>query len=110
MNIFRKFRAALQLREAVRKADEAHDATGNRFYVVPGAHGKLVVLDRFNFRRLRMKHYIPQNARVNNLLVESFYFTANRSGGECLSEKQRKIKTQNFFAWVEATHKVSKRL
>ena len=33
MNIFRKIRASLRLREAVRQADEKHKETGERYYV-----------------------------------------------------------------------------
>ena len=34
MNIFRKIRASLRLREAVRQADEKHKETGERYYVM----------------------------------------------------------------------------
>lgn len=43
MNIFRKIRASLRLREAVRQADEKHKETGERYYVMP-AGGKKVNL------------------------------------------------------------------
>ena len=43
MNIFRKIRASLRLREAVRQADEKHKETGERYYVMPagGKKGQL---------------------------------------------------------------------
>lgn len=47
MNIFRKIRASLRLREAVRQADEKHKETGERYYVMPagGKKGQLIIMD-----------------------------------------------------------------
>ena len=57
MNIFRKIRASLRLREAVRQADEKHKETGERYYVMPagGKKGQLIIMDRKNFRKLKQK-------------------------------------------------------
>ncbi len=48
MNIFKKIRASLRLREAVRQADKAHRENGQRYYVMPtsGVSGQLVIMDR----------------------------------------------------------------
>ena len=48
MNIFKKIKASLRLREAVRKADKAHSENGQRYYVMPtsGTSGQLVIMDR----------------------------------------------------------------
>lgn len=108
MNIFQKFRATLQLREAIRQAEEAHAADGNRYYVMPADNGKLVIMDRRNFRLLKRKHYVNANANCHNLMVESFYFTANRDGSGYLSEADRKYKVQQYFAWCDAERKRKK--
>lgn len=109
MNIFRKFRASLQLREAIRKAEEACRCHGHRFYVMPtfNGSGKLVIMDRKNFRLLRQKHYISDRANISDLRNECFYFTHDRAGNY-LSESDRRRKLQQFFSWVEADRKARK--
>lgn len=107
MNVLSKFVAYLRLREAVNRADKAHAETGQRYYVVPSAN-KLVILDRKNFRILKHKNYINYSARVNNLIVESFYFTPYRNGDGYLSQSYRKKKIMQYFDWVEATRKAKK--
>ncbi|MDE6468851.1 MAG: hypothetical protein K2L28_08160 [Muribaculaceae bacterium] len=115
MNIFRiidkvallarEFKASLRLREAIKMADKAHQQTGKRYYVMPqhGSGGKnLVVMDRFNFRRLKMKHYIHREARVFDLVRECFYCTGYRDGNQFLAPEDRKKKVMQYFAWVEA--------
>lgn len=105
MKLFTKFRAALRLREAIIKADKAFSTTGNRYYVMPG-HGsrgqKLIVMDRRNFRRLKIKHYINRDVRVGDLVRECFYCTPQRNGRQFLSPHILKLKRQQYFDWVEA--------
>lgn len=111
MNIFRKLKASLRLREAIKMADKAHQQTGHRYYVMPqhGSYGKkLVVMDRYNFRRLKMKHYIQREARVFDLVRECFYCTGYRDGNQSLSPEDRKKKVIQYFAWVEADRKATK--
>lgn len=111
MNIFRRFKASLRLREAIKMANKAHQQTGQRYYVMP-QHGscgqKLIVMDRQNFRRLKMKHYITHDARVFDLVRECFYCTSYTNGDQYLSEADRKKKAQQYFAWVEADRKATK--
>lgn len=112
MNIFRKFRAYLQLREAVRRADKAHQANGQRFYVLPTSDApkgkpQLVVIDRFNFRKLKHKGYIPQKATVRDLVAESFYFTPYANGNAFITAEFRKRKARQFFQWYEAVRKAT---
>ena len=111
MNIFRKLKASLRLREAIKMADKAHQQTGHRYYVMPqhGSYGKkLVVMDRYNVRRLKMKHYIQREARVFDLVRECFYCTGYRDGNQSLSPEDRKKKVIQYFAWVEADRKATK--
>lgn len=104
--------ASLRLREAIRIAEEAHCRDGNRYYVMPqhGSSGKkLIIMDRRNFRRLKMKHYIGRDARVFDMLRECFYFTGNRADDQRLPPDDRKRKILQYFAWVDADRKQSKR-
>lgn len=106
-----EFKASLRLREAVKMADKAHRETGHRYYVMPqhGSYGrKLVVMNRFNFRRLKMKHYIHREARVFDLVRECFYCTGYRDGNQFLAPEDRKKKVIQYFAWVEADRKATK--
>lgn len=108
MNPFRKFKAALELREAIKKANNAHANTGERFFVMPYIDGRLVVMDRKNFRKLRFKGYINRGVYVNDLLLDSFYFTPCRSGNMPMSESLRKNKVKRFFEWKELLLKKKK--
>lgn len=113
MNIFRKFKASLRLREAIKMADKAHRQTGHRYYVMPqhGSGGKkLIIMDRYNFRRLKMKHYIHHEARVFDLVRECFYCTGYRDGNQFLAPKDRKKKVLQYFTWVEADRLSTKSL
>lgn len=101
LNLFRKFKAKVQLAKAIRMADDAHRADGERYYVMPTSSGRLMVTDRKNFRGLKAKHYIPQTASVKNLVDECFYCTPYRDGTGVLPDFVMEIKTKQYFAWVE---------
>lgn len=108
MNIYRKLVAYLQLRNAIRQADEAHEKTGERYYVMPthGTSGKptLVIVDRRNFRKLKFKKYISHYVHVRDLVRESFYFTPYRNGNRAITEEYKKRKCKQYYAWYEAEH------
>lgn len=109
--MFRKFKARLRLREAVKMADRAHSADGNRYYVMPveGSFGrKLVVLDRRNFRIYKRKRYVGPEAKVFDLLRECFYFTPYRLGDKAISPYERKLKEIQYLDWVESDRKTSR--
>lgn len=110
MNIFQKLKASLHLREAVRKADEAHQQTGERYYVMPAsADGcKLIVMNRFNFRKLKQKGYITHKAYVYDLERECFYFTPYRNGSCAISTEIENIKRRQYLDWYNAYIKKSK--
>lgn len=100
MQIFKKLKAILRLREAVRKADEAHRETGERYYVMPAsADGKLIIMDRLNFRKLKHKGYITNRAYVRDLEVECFYFTPYRDGSCALAPEVEAVKRKQYFSW-----------
>ena len=110
MNIFKKITASLRLREAVRKADEAHGENGQRYYVMPtsGTSGQLVIMDRNNFRKLKQKHYIKYSTFVSDLERECFYCTAYRNGAGELSAEVIALKKKQYFSWLEAIAKSKK--
>lgn len=108
MNIFRKFRAYLQLREAVHQADKAHAETGERYYVLPSMDGKLVIMNRINFRKLKQKSYIDHKIKIADLVAESFYFTPYANGGSYITKDFLKRKAKSYYSWIEANHKIKR--
>ena len=110
MHIFQKLKASLRLREAVRKADEAHQQTGERYYVMPAsADGcKLIIMDRFNFRKLKQKGYITRKAYVADIERECFYFTPYRNGTGAITPEIANLKRNQYFGWYAASINQSK--
>jgi hypothetical protein len=108
MNIFHKLKSSLMYREAVRKADRAHADDGRRYYVLPSAEGKLLIMDRENFRILKHKHYIDSRARVQDLVDECFYCTPYRNGDGALPPEQQAIKRKQYFSWYRAFSRLKK--
>ena len=80
MNIFKRFRALLRFREAVKVADAAHKKNGQKYYVLPQTDGKLIVMDRKNFRGLRRKGYISRNASLASVASYCVYCTPDARG------------------------------
>lgn len=103
MNVFQRLKASLRLDKAVKKAEQAHQETGERYYVMPfiGSKGHLVIMDRYNFRKLKQKGYITRNAFVRDLERECFYFTAYRDGSSAISPEIEKLKREQYFSWYE---------
>ena len=101
MNVFKKMKAYLRYREAVRKANEAHERTGERYYVMPASGTKkaLLVMDRFNFRRLKHKGYITNKAFVADLERECFYATPYRNGTAEMPASVIELKKQQYYSW-----------
>lgn len=107
MNIFKKFRASLRLREAIRQADEAHKETGERYYVMPtsGNSGQLIIMDRYNFRKFKQKGYISRKASISNMEQECFYCTPYRNGKDGLSVFILKMKRKAYYSWLVSLEK-----
>jgi hypothetical protein len=100
MNIFKKFKAYLRLREAIRKADEAHAKDGARYYVIPTTKGELLITDRKNFRILKAKGYIHRDMAVTDLIARSVYFTPYKDGSKALSPEYAKEKREAYYQWA----------
>lgn len=103
MNVFKKFKAYLRYREAVKKADEAHAKTGERYYVMPSSGNKkaLLIMDRFNFRKLKHKGYITNKAFVADLERECFYATPYKDGSAEFSYIVINYKKQQYYNWYD---------
>lgn len=107
MNIFKKIYASLRLCEAIRQADEAHKETGERYYVMPtsGKSGQLIIMDRYNFRKLKQKRYVSREASVLDLERECFYCTPYRNGKNELADCIIKMKRKMYYSWLVSLKK-----
>jgi hypothetical protein len=106
MNIFKRIRAILRLNEAIRQADKAHRKTGERYYVMPnGNKGKLIIMDRKNFRKLKQKGYIENKAFVHDLEQECFYCTTYRNGSGMLPLAVKTLKLKQYLSWLDHSKK-----
>lgn len=101
MNVFKKLRAYLRYREAVRKADEAHEKNGERFYVMPGVKNTILIMDRYNFRKLKHKGYISHKASVTDLEKECFYATPYKNGSAKMPTSVIELKKKQYYAWYK---------
>ena len=101
MNIFKKLRASIRYKEAIRQADKAHKETGERYYVMPSSQiGKLIIMDRHNFRKLKQKRYINSKASVSDLQRECFYCTPYKNGSGKISEEVTELKKKQYYEWI----------
>ena len=108
MNIFRKIKAYLMLYKAIEQAETARTQYGRRFYVMPTQDGKLVVMDKYDLRRLKVKHYIDRGVNVETLLQESFYYTALASGLGEINPQDRKNRERAYYKWYDLTCKINR--
>ena len=105
-NPFVHFKDYLRYREAVKKADKAHAESGERYYVMPSVDAKgnplLIVMDRFNFRKLKQKKYISYKATVRDLVNECFYLTPYRDGTGGLDKFGTVLKREMYYDYCQA--------
>ncbi len=81
-------------------ADQAHNKTGERYYVMPTDDAKLIVIDRANFRIMKQKHYISSRVSVRDLVDECFYHTPYRDGKGELPPDVMELKRRQYYAWA----------
>ena len=101
MNIFTYFKSILRLKYAIDKADQAHMKTGDRYYVMPNYNGKLIIMNRRQFRLLKKQERIPQKACVFDLQKECFYCTPYQNGQGALPENIIQAKRKMYLEYVE---------
>lgn len=100
MNIFKRIKARVVFDIAVRKADEAHTQSGERYYVMPSTDGKLVIVDRKNFRILKRKHYVDKDVNLSSIQKECFYCTPYHNGEGEMPHDIRQLKYAVYLDWV----------
>jgi hypothetical protein len=108
MNPFRKLKAFLMLNQAEAQADAAFRQYGRRFFVMPTQDGKLFVMDRYDLRRMKVKHYISKNCHVDDLIRECFYFTPIKNGLGVINPQDRDNRRRAYYKWYDLTCKVNR--
>lgn len=90
--------ASLNLWVAIKKADNAYtDAEiknnkDKRYYVMPDHNDKLIVMNRSEFRKLKLHKRMSEEAKVKHLIKESFYYTPYSGGADAIDPNIRKLK------------------
>ena len=107
-NFIHHFIDYLKLRKAIITADELHAKDGDRYYVMPGSDGKLIIMDRKNFKRLKFKHYIDTSVNLNDVRRECFYHTPYANGSDPMPSYVRSIRADNYYQWA-ATQRIINR-
>lgn len=101
MNIFKKFKAYLRFREAIRQADKAYVNTNQRHYVLPTPDGMLIIMNRKNFRGLKRKGYIDRRACILGLESGSLYCTPYANGTRGMSTETRKERFKRYIEMLD---------
>lgn len=101
MNIITYLRTILRLKYAIDRADEAHQKTGDRYYVLPGPNDKLIILNRRQFRSLKKQGRISHRARILDLQKECFYCTPYQNGVGALSPHIRQLKRKMYLEYTD---------
>lgn len=97
MNIFKKFKAYLRFREAIRQADKAYVNTNQRHYVLPTPDGMLIIMNRKNFRELKRKGYIDRRAYVLGLENGCLYCTPYGNGTRGMNNETREERFKRYI-------------
>lgn len=97
--------ASIRLWVASKKADMAYNkamsdnARDKRFYVMPDANNKLIIMNRSQFRKLKKYNYMSNDVLIKHLLQECFYFTPYHNGKEPITKDVKKIKRVMYLQY-----------
>ena len=109
INWYRYLRDYLRLRAAIQTADEQHAKDGDRYYVLPSTDGKLLIIDRKDFKLLRRKHYIRQGTNLNDLRRCAFYYTPYPDGKDAITPDICRERADLYYQWCNAVYMSNKR-
>ena len=90
--------ATINLWVAVKKADSAYTkaeilgARDKRYYVMPDFDDKLIVMNRSEFRKLKLHKRMNSDAQIKHLIRESFYFTPYSGYNQPIDPSVKRLK------------------
>ena len=88
-------------RKAVKEADKVHAERGERIYVASSIEDvrELMIYNRYKFRQIKKKLFIPK-FYISNLKDGAWYYTADRSGQNGLTPKEKETRRLAFVRHV----------
>ena len=85
------------------KAEQLNKFTGRRYFVLMTDNGKLMVMDRTIFYKLRKRGHMPRQIQPHMLQRISVYYTAGMYKGRlspCMAEKSALIKMRRYLNYI----------
>lgn len=88
-------------RKAVKEADRVHEKRGERIYVASSIEDvrELVIYNRYKFRQMKNRLFIPKYY-ISNIKEGAWYYTADRSGQNGLTEAEKEVRRLAFVRHV----------
>lgn len=105
---FKLFRARLVYNYAVYKAKQRNYMDGKRYYVVMSDNGKLMVIDKDVFYRIRHKGIMPKDIKPRMLTKIAVWYTRGMYKGKAsaeMAEKQKDEKYEKYISYIQALKK-----
>lgn len=85
------------------KAEQLNKFTGRRYFVLMTDNGKLMVMDKTIFYKLRKRGHMPRQIQPHMLQRISVYYTAGMYKGRlspCMAEKSALIKMRRYLNYI----------
>lgn len=85
------------------KAEQLNKFTGRRYFVLMTDSGKLMVMDKTIFYKLRKRGHMPRQIQPHMLQRISVYYTAGMYKGRlspCMAEKSALIKMRRYLNYI----------
>ncbi len=91
--IFKRIKSELTYFRAVTMADNAHSRYGCDYFVMPTESGKLIVINKEEYRLFRNRKWTPREVKARDLYRECLYHTS------CNSHKAKVAKKRKYLRW-----------
>lgn len=92
-NFFKRIQCEIIYRKAVDMANRAAQKNQEVYFVLPMSSGKLIVVNKEQYKYFREKKLTPKDAKVRDLFKDSVYHTL------CKSEKGKRQKKLKYLRW-----------
>lgn len=104
---FKIIRAKIAYIYAKFKADSLNTVTGRRQFVLMTDNGKLVVMDKTLFYKMRKRGSMPKNITPRMLPRISVYYTAGTYKGAvspCIGQRPASEKKEKYLNYIRKLH------
>lgn len=92
-NIIKRIKSELMYHRAVVMADRAQAKYGCDYFVMPTESGKLIIINKEEYRVFRNHKWTPKSVKTRDLYRECLYHTS------CHSKKARVAKKRKYLRW-----------